>query len=77
MVLSHAKLQGRHQPLVAWSLMPPLSKEKPGGCDRRRAAASSLIIVDRFNAFFRVVFHAVDFATNCVRLHQAFIVGPQ
>jgi len=24
--------------------MPPLSKEKPGGCDLRRAAASSLAI---------------------------------
>jgi hypothetical protein len=49
--------------------------KKPGGCDRRRAAASSWIIVDRFDAFFRVVLHAIDFATNSVRLHQAFIVG--
>jgi hypothetical protein len=58
------------------ALMPPLSNKKPGGCDRRRAAASSWIIVDRFDAFFRVILHAIDFATNRVRLHQAFIVGP-
>ena len=38
--------------------------------------SSFLIIVDRLDAFFRIVLHAIDFATNRMRLHQAFIVGP-
>jgi hypothetical protein len=38
--------------------------------------SSFLIIVDRLDAFFRIVLHAIDFATNRIRLHQAFIVGP-
>ena len=32
---------------------------------------------DRFNAFFRVVLRAIEFATNRVRHHHAFIVGQQ
>ncbi len=35
-----------------------------------------MTIIDRFDAFFRVVLHAIDFATNRVCLHEALIVGP-
>jgi hypothetical protein len=36
-----------------------------------------MTFIDRFDAFFGVVLHAIDFATYRVRLHQAFIIGPQ